>query len=400
MDPMIDFRKIINEARLPGVLDPNSIVLLDKANEQSVPFNLSEDFAYGDRGRLEWVITDPDHKTYEIRFRTVPQRHCLKPMSYVPPVGVGDLLRYNAGEPRPIGMPYPARLIDLTGDGKRDLVGCWNYAYRPGWSWDGIICYPRLGDPGDFEFGDLVHLRYVSHADSTDFRHFEKIYMFVDFADLNQDKLPDIAYCPSGSDQLFIYLNSGKRDAGGMPIFVISDTISRQTNQWWPCRTVDLDQDGAMDFVIENLYLRNTNPNGWPVRLNKAVALEWDANADPCFYDVNGDQKLDAVYLEEVPGEGLSNYRVAWRKNLGGEKPGFGPGRLLTDIDAQFPRAVAAVNDGPYRGLLISHHHFEKISFFEQINPSGTPPQFDNSMPVQFGFGCNGPFRPGLAIHV
>ena len=94
---------------------------------------------------------------------------------------------------------------------------------------------------------------------------------------------------------------------------------------------------------------------------------------------MNGDQKLDAVCLEEVPGEGLSNYRVTWRKNLGGDVPGFGPGRPLTDIDAQFPRAVVAVNDGIHRGLLISHHHFEKISLFEQINPSGTPPQFENS---------------------
>ena len=52
-------------------------------------------------------------------------------------IGVGDLLRYNAGQPRPLALIYPARLVDLTGDGTLDLVGCWNYAYRPGWPWTG-----------------------------------------------------------------------------------------------------------------------------------------------------------------------------------------------------------------------------------------------------------------------
>ena len=175
MDPLIDFEKIITDASLPGVLDPNSISIINKANGQSIPFALSDEFAYNDRGRLEWVITDPAHKTFEIRFRTTQKRTPIKSKAFTPPIGVGDLLRYNANESRPIGISYPARLIDLTGDGKRDLVGCWNYAYRPGWPWDGIICYPRVGDPEDFEFGDMVRIRYVSHADSTDFKHFSTI---------------------------------------------------------------------------------------------------------------------------------------------------------------------------------------------------------------------------------
>ncbi|MEN8229816.1 MAG: VCBS repeat-containing protein [Bacteroidota bacterium] len=377
MDPMIDFEKIISEAGLPGALDPNSIAIFHKVNGQPVPFALSEDFAYHDRGRLEWVITNPEHRTFEIHFSTAPKRPFLKPKAYTPPVGVGDLLRYNAGEPRPVGISYPARLIDLTGDGKCDLVGCWNYAYRPGWPWDGIICYPRVGNTEDLEFGDLVRIRYVSHIDSTDFKFFSKIYMFADFVDLNHDNLPDIVYCPSGSDQFFFYLNSGKQDTGGMPVFVASDSVLRQTDQWNSCRAVDLNQDGAVDFVLGSLYLRNTNPEGWPIRLAKGDSIH--AGKDPCFYDVNGDKLLDAVCLEEIAGEGLSNYRVVWKENLGGGVPKFDSSKPLSDINTPFPRAITAVNDGPRRGLLISHQHYEKLSFFEQTNRASTPPQFENS---------------------
>ena len=388
MDPMIDFGKLIADDGLPGVLDPNSIEIFNKATGHPVPFVLSEEFAYNDRGQLEWVITDPTHKIFEIRFRTTQKRPPLKPRAYTPLVGVGDLLRYNANEPRPVGMNYPARLIDLTGDGKRDLVGCWNYAYRPGWPWDGIICYPRVGDPEDFEFGDMVRIRYVSHADSADFKHFSTTYMYADFADLNHDHLIDIVYCPSRSDQLFFYLNSGKRDTGGMPIFVSSDSVPRQTdNTWNTCRAVDLDQDGAVDFVIGDLYLRNTNPNGWPVQLAKGVTLNVvnaprsDNNVGnaPCFYDVNGDQKLDAVCLQEIPGEGIINYMVAWNQNQGGDNLKFGSSKPLTDINTPYPRAIAAVNDGPRRGLLINHGHYEKVTFFEQTTISDSAPRFEQS---------------------
>ena len=381
IDPTIDFKKIIANQRLPGRLDPNSITILNGATGKTVPFARTEEFAYGDRGRLEWVITYPSHKTFEIRFRTARERPPLEPQVYTPQVGVGDLLRYNAGAPRPITMPYPARLVDLTGDGKNDFVGCWNYAYRPGWPWDGIICYPRVGDAEAFEFGDLIRVRHVSQSESTDFKHFSRIYMTADFADFNGDNLTDLVYCPSGSDQLFFYLNSGKRDTGGMPVFVDNGTTSRQTNEWNPCRAVDLDRDGAVDFVVGNLYLRNTNPMGWPVKLAKGVSL--DVGKIPCFYDVDGDKRLDAVGLEDIPGQGLSNHVVAWRRNLGGDIPEFDPPIVLGGIDIPFPRRVAAVRDGHRRGLLVTHHHYERLSFFQQTNAANSPPRFERVDPIE-----------------
>ena len=39
-----------------------------------------------------------------------------------PPLGTGDLLRYRAGRPSPLGLPNLSRLVDYTGDGRPDLI--------------------------------------------------------------------------------------------------------------------------------------------------------------------------------------------------------------------------------------------------------------------------------------
>ncbi|MBT5871935.1 MAG: hypothetical protein HOH43_00840, partial [Candidatus Latescibacteria bacterium] len=123
----VDFSSLIASAGLTGVLNPNTIVILDVSSGTPVPHGRTEDFAYSDCGRLEWVIADGAHKEYEIHFSVVAERPPLLPQEYTPMVGVGDLIRYNAGVPRPITLGYSMKLVDITGYGQRDLVGCWNY---------------------------------------------------------------------------------------------------------------------------------------------------------------------------------------------------------------------------------------------------------------------------------
>lgn len=166
LSPVIDFGAMISAAGLPGVFDPNSIEVIELADGAVVPHARTEDFTYGDAGRIEWVIKNPVHRRYEIRFRTVEKRPFLAPQTYTPLINVGDLIRYNAGVPRPVTMAYGMNLVDLTGDGLPDLVGCWNYYYRPDAPVSGLICYPRVGDPEAFTFGDLTRLRYVETAES------------------------------------------------------------------------------------------------------------------------------------------------------------------------------------------------------------------------------------------
>ncbi|MBN2296582.1 MAG: VCBS repeat-containing protein [Pirellulales bacterium] len=386
-DPTIDFAKIIADAKLPGVLDPNSIEVVNKATGKAVPFARTEDFAYGDCGRLEWPIKDPTHKNYEIRFKTVARRPALVSQDYTPLVGVGDLLRYNAGKPRPIAMPYPARLVDLTGDGKPDYVGSWNYAYRDDSPWDGIICYPGVGDPQKLEFGDLLRVRYVDKADSTNFRNFSKIYMSADVADINGDGLVDVIYSPSGGDELHLYLNSGKRDTGNMSIFVAAGSIPRHGGNWSPCRVVDLDGDGLVDFIAGNVWIKNTSKTAkqWPIAVAKGVKI--DVGNLGCFYDVDSDGRLDAVCLEELPNqEGLSNFRVSWRRNIskpGDAVPTFAKPLPLDGIDAPYPNDVIPVVVGGNRGLFVMHDHYLNTTFFKQTNKNGDKPVFESAGKVQ-----------------
>lgn len=370
VDARLDLGKVIRESGGGGVLDPNSIEVLDATTGAPIPFARTDDFAYGDVGRLEWVVTDASHRDYEVRFRNAPGRPVLQPQSFTPRIGTGDLLRYNAPQPRPIELNCPARLVDLTGDGKPDLVGTWNYAYRPGDPWNGIVCYPRTGNGEDFLFADLVRVRYVERRGSRDFGHFEQTYMEADFADFDQDGLVDLVYCPSNSDQLFFYTNSGDRDAGGMPIFVAAGRVPRQTSQWEHFRALDLDADGVVDLAIGNLWLRGVGRNdGLP---EFAPIVAFDAGGVRCFLDVDGDKRPDAITLEELPGPGLSNYSVAWRRNRGGSPPQFETARPLDEVNAaaRRPVDVTATRDRAKTVLLVTQTDWETVACFEQVEKS------------------------------
>jgi len=405
MDPTIDFAELIRDARLPGVFDPGSIHVLDGKTGRRVPHALAEDFAYGDSGRVQWVIEDPAHTEYEIRFRTAGRRPPLRPPKFTPMIGTGDLLRYNAAEPRPFALPYVSRLVDLTGDGKRDLVGCWSYAYAPGWPWGGVFCYPRVGEDGTFHFGDLVRIRYTDSPDGADFKHFVSGYLHADVADLNGDGRPDLVQTSMIGPKFFgkantdkyihLNLNAGRRNAGGMPIFVAAGHLEHPVGWWGPVRAVDLDRDGAIDFVVGAFYrdqrvdpdrssywLRNTNPKGWPIRLADPIKL--DAGRRPCFYDVDGDKALDAVCVVKDPDapRPFSENRVAWRRNLGGAPPRFGPPKMLADIDVPQAFLVAAVGEGEPRGLLVSYNYYRNIAFYRHASGSQGRPRFERIDPL------------------
>ena len=359
LSPVIDFGAMISAAGLPGVFDPNSIEVIDLADGAVIPHARTEDFTYGDAGRIEWVIMSPVHRRYEIRFRTVEKRPFLAPQTYTPLIGVGDLIRYNAGVPRPVTMAYGMNLVDLTGDGLPDLVGCWNYYYRPDAPVSGLICYPRVGDPEAFTFGDLTRLRYVETAESEELKHFEGVYVEADFADVNGDGLSDLVFAKAFSSEVTFFLNTGRRDSCGLPLFMKDRSIPITVGQCEGLCLVDLNQDGRMDLVVNRQYVRNLNPAGWP--FEPSEPMELPVGYSPAFLDLSGDGHLDAVYLT---GTGCDQ-RVFWRRNEGGDTPLFGPEQPMEGIALASPTLLKAVTDGARRGLLVQHDAYQKIAFME-----------------------------------
>jgi len=359
MDPAIDFPEFIRTAAADGVLDPNSIEVRNTATNATIPRAVTEDFAYGDKGRVEFIVGNPDHREFEIRFRTNARRSHLQPQVFTPQIGVGDLLRYNASQPRPICLPYSAGLHDLNGDNRLDLTGTWNYAYRPGWPGDGIVCYPRTKD-GTYRFGDLNRLRYSNGgADSLTF--FNHTYMAVDFADFNADGRLDLVTTRNGRKTAEFYINTGTKDAGGLPQFTAAGTAS--VGGWQACRAVDLNNDDVVDVIVDGEYLRNDNPDGWPFK--SATPVKLDAGQKPCFLDVDHDGRLDAVCLHGRESVQPDFYRIAWRRNLGGEPPVFDVEELLTDVDLPELSQASAWSQGTRSGLIVQHGAFQQLSIYE-----------------------------------
>ena len=382
MDPMIDFAALIRRVRLPGVLDLEAIAVVNMSTGQVVPHAV-EGFEHGDEGRVEWVIVEPTHREYEIRFRTIPQR---PPPSankrYVPLIGVGDLLRYNAGEGRPFAITRSmAGLMDMNGDDKRDLVGTWSYAHRPGEPWNGVVFWPRVGSVDEFNFGDMVRCTQLPH----------EYYTAMHIGDLNSDGLMDLAYAKvfygDGTTRASAYLNTGRQaEIDNICVFEEARELCAPSIQWHSIRVVDLDGDGVRDVVFvdngrygsssTNYLMKNVNPDGWPFELSEAVPVAIQGYA-ATFFDVDRDGLLDAVSLmKKAQPRGLSDYYVGWQRNLGQPTPTFGPVEDLPEINKRIGRPfdIVAVNEGPRRGLLVVYDTKQRTGFFEPEAESDGPP--------------------------
>ncbi|MBM3459931.1 MAG: VCBS repeat-containing protein, partial [Armatimonadetes bacterium] len=372
LDPEVDFTALRRRLGLPGVLDPDSVRVTDGETGRAIPHALSDEFQFGDRGRVEWSALRPSQRVFDLRFRTVPLRPAPRARGLSLPIGVGDLLRYGGGQRRPLALPYLSRLVDLTGDGRADLVGCWNYAHRPGRPWDGIFCFPRR--PGArYEFGDPIRLRHAVGEDSTTLEEFSSIYMQADLADLDGDRRPDLVYSPRRGSRLELFRNTGRRDAGGMPIFAPAGTLPRPEGAWEPCRAVDLNGDGAVDLVVGDWYLQNSGAPGWPLRTAAPVAL--GAGPRACFLDLDQDERLDAVSLEETgrPGE-PQGHRVVWRRNEGAASPRFSEARPLAGVDPFWCSDLAATTEGNQPVLLVQHKVFQEVSLYTPGPPRAGEP--------------------------
>lgn len=372
LDPSVDFEWILREAGVSSSVDLNTIEVVNVTTGKSVPHAL-EGFGSGSVGQVEWVVEDPLHRTYEIRFRTSAAPPPLAPQPRVPRIGVGDLLRYNAGEPRPITVIYVTGLVDMDGDGKRDLVGVWNYAHRPGTPWGGCVYFPRVGSVDEFRFGDMERIPSLPGP----------VYGTFAVVDLDDDGLPDFVHTDRNSETADFFLNRGKPVADEADVFEPTGSVDRQGGDWSPVRCVDLDGDGTRDLLFGKwriysegaiaegagscIFVPNQNPNGWPFRPGDAQPIRLDG-IQPDFLDVDRDGLLDVVCLVPDPnGKSLSSFLVGWQRNLGGSSPTFSDVEILEEVSsvAWRPTGLAAVRDGPRQGILLVTRNWQRTEFFE-----------------------------------
>jgi hypothetical protein len=417
MDIEIDFAKVAKDAGLPGVFDPNSIEVTDVDSGERIAHAISPHIAYGNKARLRWLVTNPTSTKYEVRFSTAEKRPVLQPRDDTPMIGVGDLLRYTGTKPRPIGSSLPTRLIDVNGDGILDLVATDYYTTEPLWperipqSWSPFLCYPGVDAKNPNRFGNAVRLRYRDTPDGKD-QFFVGGYMHADVADINGDGLPDLAFAsmeksseasrvPEVFKYIHIYLNSGKKDEGGMPILVYADRIEHPTGKWGPVRIIDLDGDGAVDFTVGSLFsetdprayfIRNTNPKGWPFKAADAVEIQPGAMAT--YLDVDGDGIKDSVCVTHDERFGTRAFcsRVAWHKGLGGATPQFGPEQRFDEIDDKLCEFVSALDTPDRKGILVAEGYIgERVQFYELKSTADGKPKFEQST-IQ---AINAPIRGG-----
>ena len=374
LDPEIDFGKLLQQANQNGQLDPNSIQVYNLATEQLVPHAASS-FTDGNHGRIEWVAVKPQHTEYEIRFSTTDKPSLSKADSFVPLIGTGDLLRYNANQPRPITTFYSAGLVDLTSNGQKDLVGCWNYAYRPGEPWSGAICYPRSpSNKTQLLFGDLSFIQQVATDQNSKQPLSSSYYIATDFADFNQDGRIDVVQTDAQKKAASFFLSTAERQANGLPIFELNNEV--KISSWQACRAVDLDRDGALDLVVDGEFIRNANPDGWPWKASSPLVL--DAGQQPCFIDLDLDGHLDSVCLQGEKSYTPDGYRIAWRRNLGDGTLSYAPEQPISGIDLERCSFVAVAQDNQQPGLLIQHDVFQSLSYYEQVYVAGESPRFVN----------------------
>lgn len=321
-------------ALIPGVaVDPETIQVW--CEDRVVPHQISDEFRYTSRGTVWFVVEDARHLRYRITVEESRDRREDATPRYLPAIGVGDPLYYNAGQGMPFAMGHGPQISDIEGNGRLHLTaGTHWYSY---YGWPPNVVFHRIGEEttDSFLFGPNAAVRFRDRTKSDTQTLSEDFYVRHHIVDWNGDGILDMVTVNSGAKQLKYYRNTG---APG-PVFELVGTFPLGNAEGYlGVHLVDLCSDGRLHPVIggnEHLpgheqepytsyiqwYENLADPHELP-RLAAPRRLKLEDGADITFTgtgwgfmfaDLDGDGKPDLLYERSAHKSPLVWYRnVGW----------------------------------------------------------------------------------------
>ena len=301
----LNLASLAAQAGLKGQYDPASITVVCRG--VPVPIRLSESLERGEaEGTVSWVVRGKAQASCHVYFDTLangPQPF----RAYREPVGIGDNFAYNRPDgvdPLCTGMRNDgAMAADWDGDGKTDLLGRILYSTCFDDPWWGVAFWRNVGTNNDPRYDRAIRLQ----ADGRVIQDHYGAYQLVDW---NSDGRLDLLCGIGGgreSNSLKVYLNTGRRDAFGLPLLAVGPRVDwqRQGTLNYDMRLLDWGGRGVLDlFTLHNsnriAYFENTGtrrqPRYAPVRKLTHDAGEcFSFRARPAPADWNGDGLVDLV---------------------------------------------------------------------------------------------------------
>lgn len=274
-----DFDQLLKDRKIEG-FDRFSVFVkkLNSKNKKSedVAFYLSDEFLVGNKGKIHWLIEDTNDKDYVVFFG-VKENGPFSPPRSVGLVGDGDCLRFNDGKTHPlhVGMHASATAIDWDGDGVTDIISPQIYSHTLESPWFCLRFFRNEGSNKKPVFGEGVPLR-VWKGDKASF--IETGYA-LEIIDWNNDGRPDVLTFPYTKKELFIFLNTGRKDETGLPILELGHSVPMPSPDLFTClRVVDWFGDGRKSLLlgrIKTYSVKKEDPLWFPANDAEKNAAKW-----------------------------------------------------------------------------------------------------------------------------